>query len=125
MESQREARFQLPAMGILPGRVLTIISRDEISLEDMQDKEWQVFLVPMAAENFNMMQLKPGQMIFAIGEKKSEDRFDAREIRLKRGMVIRMKANFVQKMMPPPPPPLPVQGTVTLDISNQAADTAL
>jgi hypothetical protein len=131
MESRREARFHLPGMGILPGRVLAIQSRTEISLEDLQDQEWQVILVPVAAEHFNMMQLKPGQMIVAVGEKTTDDEFEAREIRLKRGMVIRMKANFVQKRAPAGqpgqmmlPPPLPPE-TVTIDLSNQAADRAL
>ncbi len=107
MEKRREARFHLPEMGILPGRVLSIRSRTEMSLEDLQNREWQVILVPNAVERFDLMRLKPGQMVFAIGEKQTENIFEAVEIRLKRGMMIRLKTGLKEKPGKAVPPDLP------------------
>jgi hypothetical protein len=86
LEREKEARFNLPERGILPGRVLVIISPKELTMEDMRNQEWQVRLLPEAVMRVDISKLNPGQMIMVTGRKMEDGQFVADDLRPKRGM---------------------------------------
>ncbi len=109
MENQREARFNLPEMGILPGRILTIQSRSLFELVDLRENVWEVEMVPPLADRMAGRELKAGQMIFAVGRVLDGDHFRAEDLRFKKGVNVKMMMQVVRKGKPLPPPPVPVQ----------------
>jgi len=117
MESEREGRFNLPEMGILPGRVVTVTSRSLMEMEDLHDHDWQIQVQPMAINRVDLTGLRPGQLVFAIGEKQTDDLFMAKDVRAKRGVTIRVMTRTMGRAgaVNPPPPgnllALPVAGS--------------
>lgn len=83
LEKMRALRFHLPEAGILPGRVVEIISPSTMQLEDLREHVWSIELSPMLMEVRNLEGLPVDTMVVVIGEKSGENNFVARDIRQK------------------------------------------
>ncbi len=117
-EDRREGMFHLPEQGGLPGKVLKIESEKMFQLMDLQNHEWEVHVLPQSPAQKKIRELKQGQMIFVVGEKKGEDVFEAKDIRSKRGVPPKLRDGIKRRMledgganfmMQPPRPPKPLR----------------
>ena len=117
MEMAKEKKFLNPEQGILVGEFLEKLSEQQISVEDISEKEWTVDLPNQLARDRRLQTLKEGQPILVIGKKTADQTFEAREIKFKRitgGSDLRNKLirKMMQDKMPKPPLPGDVLGNV-------------
>lgn len=75
----KETQWMQPGQGLLAGKIIEI-GKDEFQLEDLRKKNWAV--------NFNeetiirpAVNLSPGEMIKIIGNQKTDNLFEAKEVR--------------------------------------------
>lgn len=103
MERERVGRFHLPALGVLPGRVMELDLDRGLQMQDLKENIWMVKVLPESPAQRAMRNLRVGQMIMVIGEAKSKDQFLANDIRAKRGMMLKLRNTVLQR-----PPLLPM-----------------
>lgn len=75
--NNRKIIFTKPERGILPGRVIKIISPEEFKLIDLHSREWQIIKHEMIIG----LPVKEGQSLILLGEKVTDDIFIAENIR--------------------------------------------
>lgn len=83
LEKMRALRFHLPESGILPGRVVEIISPSTMQLEDLREQIWSVELAPPMMKVKNLENIPVNTMVMVVGEMRDNNNFLARDIRMK------------------------------------------
>lgn len=83
LEKMRALRFHLPQAGILPGRVVEVISPTTMQLEDLREHVWSIELSSPMMKVKNLQNIPTNSMVMVIGEMQDDDSFVARDIRMK------------------------------------------
>lgn len=94
-EARREQMFHLPEMGGLPGQVLDVESEFAFQLRDLKNNTWTVKVVPSSPAQRKIGELRVGQMIFAVGEQKEAEVFEAKDLRFKQGMAPKLRDTVI------------------------------
>lgn len=94
LEKRQALQFHLPEVGVLPGRVLEIVSPSIMQLEDLREHVWTVNLPPDLLEKKKFNHIPLNSMVVVRGEKLDDDSFEADDFHLKNDLPMRLKRKF-------------------------------
>lgn len=94
LEEAKEKQFVKPEKGIILGQISEVLADNLINVVDLKGHEWQVQLNEKLAEKKNVSNLKSGQAVTVLGKQTEIDKFEAKELRLRKAVLPKLKTKI-------------------------------
>lgn len=94
LEEAKEQQFVKPEKGIILGQISEILADNLISVIDLKGHQWQVQFNEKLAEKKKATNLKTGQAVTVLGNQTEVDKFEAKELRLRKAVLPKLKARI-------------------------------
>lgn len=91
MEEAKEQQFVKPEKGIVLGQIQEVLADNLVRVVDLKGHEWQVKFAEKLAEKRDAHTLKTGQAVTVLGKQVEADKFEAKELRLRKAVLPKLK----------------------------------